>query len=184
MATDVQISGEITFNRQLTHDYPLGSYISGALEGGDRHARVSLVFAQKSWIDNSFTDALNGPAAIARYDQSASPIEITNAGGTSERWVLEFTSSTQYRVIGEHVGVIATGDINTVCSPLNPATGKPFMTIRPLGFGMGWVPGNILRINTVGAIYSFWGVRTIQAGPETGIEHSFSILARGGVDRP
>jgi hypothetical protein len=27
-------------------------------------------------------------------------------------------------------------------------------------------------------------VRTIQPGPETGIEHSFSILARGDVNRP
>jgi hypothetical protein len=56
-------------------------------------------------------------------------------------------------VIGEHVGVIATGDINSVCSPLNPATGKPYFTIDPLGWGSGWAVGNILRINTVGAIY-------------------------------
>ncbi len=112
------------------------------------------------------------------------PIEITNAGGSTERWVLEFTSTTQFRVIGEHVGVIATGDINAVCSPLNPATGKPYFTIKPLGWGSGWAVGNILRINTVGAIYPFWVVRTIQPGPETGIEHSFSILARGDVNRP
>ena len=44
--------------------------------------------------------------------------------------------------------------------------------------------GNILRINTVGALYPFWVVRTIQPGPETGIEHNFSLLARGDVNRP
>ena len=87
-------------------------------------------------------------------------------------------------MIGEHVGVIATGDINTVCAPINPATKKPYFSIPVLGWGSGWVPGNIVRINTVGAIYSFWAVRTIQAGPESGIEHSFAVLARGGVDRP
>ena len=185
VATDVQISGEITFNRALTHDYPKdGTYVSSALQASDRRARVSLDFVQQSWVDNAWADAPAGPAIPAKYDQSVSPIAITNAGGSTERWVLQFTSTTQFRVIGEHVGVIATGDINTVCSPLNPATGKPYFTIDPLGWGSGWAVGNILRINTVGAIYPFWVVRTIQPGPETGIEHSFSILARGDVNRP
>ena len=184
MATDVQISGEITFNRQLTHDYPLGSYISGALEGGDRHARVSQVFDQNTWDSATWSDAPVGNVAVASYDQGISPIEVTNAGCTTERWIVHFTSNTQFRVIGEHVGVIATGDINTVCAPINPATKKPYFSIPVLGWGSGWVPGNIVRINTVGAIYSFWAVRTIQAGPESGIEHSFAVLARGGVDRP
>lgn len=184
-ATDVQISGEITFNRALTHDYPKdGTYVSSALQASDRRARVSLAFAQKTWVDNAWSDALMGQEPPAKYDQAVSPIEITNAGGSTERWVLEFTSTSQFRVIGEHVGVIATGDINSVCSPVNPATGKPYFTIQPLGWGSGWAVGNILRINTVGAIYPFWVVRTIQPGPETGIEHSFSILARGDVNRP
>jgi hypothetical protein len=42
VATDVQISGEITFNRALTHDYPKdGTYVSSALQASDRRARVS-----------------------------------------------------------------------------------------------------------------------------------------------
>ncbi|MBS3018688.1 hypothetical protein DJFAAGMI_01420 [Comamonas sp. PE63] len=185
VATDVQIAGEITFNRALTHDYPKdGTYVSSALQASDRFARVSLVFEQQTWIDNAWADAPSGPGIAAKYDQSVSPIEITNAGGSTERWVLQFTSTSQFRVIGEHVGVIATGDINSVCSPVNPATGKPYFTIKPLGWGSGWAVGNILRMNTVGAIYPFWVVRTIQPGPETGIEHSFSILARGDVNRP
>ena len=184
-ATDVQISGEITFNRALTHDFPKdGTYVSSALQASDRRARVSLVFAQQTWIDNVWVDAPNGPVPPAKYDQGVSPIEITNAGGSTERWVLQFTSTTQFRVIGEHVGVIGTGDINTVCAPVNPATGKPYLTIDPLGWGIGWAVGNILRINTVGALYPFWVVRTIQPGPETGIEHNFSLLARGDVNRP
>ena len=185
VATDVQISGEITFNQALTHDYPKdGTYVSSALQASDRRARVSLDFVQQSWVDNAWVDAPNGPIPPAKYDQGVSPIEITNAGGSTERWVLQFTSTSQFRVIGEHVGVIATGDINAVCAPLNPATGKPYFTIKPLGWGQGWAVGNILRINTVGALYPFWMVRTIQPGPETGIEHNFSILARGDVNRP
>ncbi|WP_120968633.1 hypothetical protein [Comamonas sp. lk] len=185
VATDVQISGEITFNRALTHDYPLaGTYVSSALASGDRHARVSEAFDQNTWDSATWSDALQGAAAVAGYDESVTPILVTNAGATTERWALHFTSSTQFRVIGEHVGIIATGDINTDCAPLNPTTGKPYFLIKALGWGQGWIPGNILRINTVGAIYPFWVVRTIQPGPETGIEHRFSLLARGDVNRP
>ena len=184
MAVDVQITGEIRFNRPLTHDYPAGSYVSGALEAGDRHARVSLVFPQNSWDNATWADAPSGAQPPAKYDQSVSPIEITNAGASTERWVLQFTSNTQFRVIGEHVGVIATGDINTVCAPLNPATGQPYFSIKPLGWGSGWVNGNIVRINTVGGSFPFWVVRTVQAGPETTTEHRFALLARGDVDRP
>jgi hypothetical protein len=53
-----------------------------------------------------------------------------------------------------------------------------------LGWGSGWEIGNIVRMDTVGAIFSYWAVRTVQAGPEAGIEHSFALLARGDVDRP
>ena len=113
VAADVQISGEITFNRALTHDYPVsGTYVSSALQASDRRARVSLDFVQQTWVDNAWADAPMGPAIAAKYDQSVSPIAITNAGGSTERWVLQFTSTSQFRVIGEHVGVIAMGDIN------------------------------------------------------------------------
>jgi hypothetical protein len=42
----------------------------------------------------------------------------------------------------------------------------------------------MLRFNTVGAMTPVWVVRTIQQGPNTGIQHSFTLLSRGDVDRP
>ena len=80
--------------------------------------------------------------------------------------------------------MIATGSINEDCSPINPATNEPYFTIRALGWGTGWSTGNILRINTVGALFPLWVVRTIQQGPESGLDYSFSLLTRGDVDRP
>ena len=81
-------------------------------------------------------------------------------------------------------GVIGTGNINTDCSPINPATGEPYFTIREAGWGTGWSIGNILRINTVGALFPLWIIRTIQQGPESDLDYSFSLLTRGDVDRP
>jgi len=82
------------------------------------------------------------------------------------------------------VGVIATGTTTTVCAPINPASGTPYFTIPAAGWGLGWSTGNVFRFNTVGAYFPVWVVRTIQQGPETVTQDSFTLLIRGDVDRP
>jgi hypothetical protein len=56
--------------------------------------------------------------------------------------------------------------------------------VGALGWGLGWSVGNVLRFNTVGAMTPVWVVRTVQQGPNTGVEHSFTLLSRGDVNRP
>lgn len=184
MLSDVQINGRINFNRQLTHDYPVpGSYVSGALVAGDLFARTSMVFDQATWT-GAWEDALVGNAATGTYNTTLSPIEVTNIGAITQRWVIRFTNTTTFEVIGENVGVIATGNTSTDLAPLNPSVGHPYFVLRAVGWGSGWSPGNILRINTVGAMFPIQIVETIQAGPETGTRHQFTLLIRGDVDTP
>ena len=95
--------------------------------------------------------------------------QVTNAGAITERWAVQFTNTTAFQVIGEHVGVIATGTTANDLAPINPATAKPYFTLRALGWGSGWAAGNVLRFNTVGALFPVWIVRTIQQGPESAI---------------
>ena len=183
-----QISGELTFTRALTHNYPVTSpptsYVSSALISADLKARVSVVFDQQTWNGTSWLDALSGTAATGTFNDVLSPIVVTNKGAITERWALQFTSTTTFNLIGEHVGVIAMGSINSDLAPINPATGAAYFTLHAVGWGIGWAAGNILRINTVGAMFPVWVVRTIQQGPNTGTEHSFTLLSRGDVDRP
>jgi len=179
-----QINGEISFTRPLTHDYPIGSYVSSALlasGSGDMFARVSLLFDQATW-NGTFADAISGSAATGTFNSAQYPIVVTNRGARTERWVVQFTSSTAFNVIGENVGVIAVGTINSNCAPVNPATSVPYFTIPALGWGSGWSTGNVLRFNTVGAEFPVWVVRTVQQGPETVPNDSFTILIRGDVD--
>lgn len=42
----------------------------------------------------------------------------------------------------------------------------------------------MLRFNTVGAMFTYNVIRTVQAGPEAGADYAFSLLTRGDVDRP
>ena len=184
LITDVGIDGSLKFGRQVTHAYPVpGSYVSSALMTGDLRSRNSVLFDQASW-DGSWVDTQVGSAATGTYNDILSPIEVSNVGASTERFALRFTSTTAFQIIGEHVGVIGTGTITTDTSPINPATSEPYFTVRALGWGTGWSVGNILRINTVGALFPLWIARTVQPGPEAGINYSFSLLTRGSVDRP
>ena len=181
---DAQISGELSFTRALTHNYPSGtSYVSSALIAGDLRARVERVFDQSTW-NGSWSDDLAGSQATATYNHAVFPVTVTNAGAVTERWIVRFTSTTAFEVIGENVGVIATGNTSTDCEPLNPVTEAPYFKIQALGWGSGWAAGNVLRINTIGAQFPVWVVRTVQQGPETINDDSFTLLVRGDVDAP
>ncbi|MBH2008092.1 MAG: hypothetical protein I8H71_00425 [Xanthomonadaceae bacterium] len=179
-----QITGAVVLTRPITHDYPLGSYLSSALMCGDMKARVSMLFDQASWDGITWMDDVNGDPSMATFNDTLAPVLVTNIGAITERWAIRMDSDITFTVIGEHVGVIATGTTGTACAPINPSTGFPYFTINYLGWGSGWSVGNILRINTVGAIYPFWALRTIQQGPEAGIDYDFTILTRGDINRP
>lgn len=182
---DTQITGEITFTRPMTHNYPVpGSYVSSALVASDLFSRVSLIFDQASWVGNTWGDAVNGSAATATFNNTTYPIVVTNRGCLTERWLVQFTGTTSFQVIGENVGVIAVGNTSADCAPNNPATGVPYFTIPALGWGSGWSTGNILRFNTIAAGFPVWVVRTIQQGPETVTDDDFTLLIRGDTNTP
>ena len=182
--SDVQINGQLAFTRPITHAYPLGSYISSALVTQDLKARVSVFFDQATWNGTTWEDLVIGSAAPATYNDILAPFVVTNTGAVTERWAIRFTNSTAFEIIGEHVGVIAVGSTALLTAPNNPATNSPYFTIPAIGWGTGWTVGNILRFNTVGALFPVWAVRTIQQGPETVVSDKFTILVRGDVDRP
>ena len=136
-----------------------------------------------SWT-GEWADSVVGDVALGTYNDTLAPIVVTNAGALTERWALIFTSTTQFRIVGEKVGQIGTGDINTETAPINPITGVPYFVLPALGWGAGWAAGNVLRVNTIGAELPVWVVRTVQQGPETVTDDAFTLLVRGDVDNP
>jgi len=182
LITDVQVSGQVSINAQLSQDYPAGEAVfCSAVLHGDLRARVYNLFHQASWT-GAWSDERIGSDTTAKYNDIAYPIEITNQGSIQERWRVSFTSSTFFQVIGESVGVIGTGDISSDCAIANPATGAPYFTIRKDGWGSGWSAGSQMRFNTDGAQAPFWVARTILSGPATAEEDSFATQNRGDAD--
>ena len=183
LVSDAQLDGTLSLTRQLTHDFGTGSYVSSALVIGDMTSRVPIVFDQATW-SGVFSDTLSGSAATASFNSVLAPILVTNEGALTERWAVQFTNTTAFNVIGEHVGVIATGNTSTTCAPNNPMTGAPYFTLTATGWGSGWAAGNVLRFNTVGALYPVWIARTIQQGSPSDTSDSFTVLIRGDIDTP
>ena len=181
---DVQINGDIATVGQLAHDFPAGSTVSSAITPQTLRARVSQLWDQQTWDGISWKDSIVGNPAPATYNDTLAPVELTNAGALTERFALRFTNSNTYECIGEHVGFIGTGSINTDFAPLNPVGDAPYFTLRALGWGSGWAAGNVLFVHIVGAISPFACIRTVQMGPPAGIDYSFELLGRGDVDRP
>lgn len=186
---DVQINGTLTLTKSLSHHFPAGSVVSSALYAGTIRSRVSHLFDQATIDAVSWSDALVGNQAPAQYNDTAFPIEVTNAGALSERWLLKFTNTTTVEVIGEHVGNLGTFPIASDIAPVNPNTrtdthsGVPYFTVKAGGWGAGWAVGNGLRINTVGAMQPFACIRTVQPSEAAGTDYTFGLTVRGDIDR-
>ncbi len=183
LVSDVQINGQLTLTRPVTHDYPADETgVSSALVIGDLFAHASRAFDQQTWT-GEWSDDLIGSDTTAEYNDTQYPISVSNDGATEERWLVRFTAPTTVDVIGETSGQIATGlSISTAIAPLNPATGQPYFTIEPGGWGAGWSTGNCLRFNTYAANYPLWLARTVKQGPAQGATDSFRLQIRGDAD--
>ena len=184
LCSSADISGQLKFTRSLTHEFPADtSFVSSAIPFGDLFARAYGDFEQATWT-NVWQDSIIGSAIIPQYNTALFPIAVTNRGAIKERWLILFTSTTAFRIIGESVGEIGTGNTGTTTSPVNPATSTPYFTLEAAGWGSGWSVGNCLRFNTDACGTPLWAVRTVLQGPASVESDKFTLAFRGDVDRP
>lgn len=181
LLTDVQINGQVSLAAPLLRSYPKeGSYLSTAMLYGDLQARVTNLFDQQTWT-NVWQSTVIGSGATAQYNDLDYPVEVLNSSAVTERWRINFTSSTAFQVIGENLGVIATGTTAADLQPINPLTGLAYFTLRAAGWGSGWATGNQLRFDTIAAAPPTWLARCVLPGAAlTG--DSFDAQLRGDAD--
>ena len=180
---DVQINGQLTFTKPVTHNYDAeNSIVGSALVINDMQARYTRKFVQPTW-GNLWTDEAVGGAISANYNDALYPIAVTNNGNIQERWALVFTDATNFRCVGEYSGQIGTGNVNTDFAPINPVTSVPYFKVKKEGWGSGWASGNVLRFNTIAATYPVWVIRTVKQSEPAVLSDQFQIMLRGDIDR-
>lgn len=183
---EVRIDGKVRLTQPVGYAFPAGAVFSTALRQGDRFARVSRVYDQASWNGTTWYDGVDPTKgeATATYNASGVPIDVSNLGAITERWALRMRADgITFDLIGQHLGQIASGTINADFSPVNTAAGAPYMTVRAAGWGSGWVGGNVLFIDTIGAEAQIAVVRCTQPSSPAGIDDSAWLVQRGDVAR-
>lgn len=181
---DVQISGQITFTKPMTHNYDAENTIVGsALVIDEMQARYTNLFVQQSW-NSVWSDEPSGTPISARYNDALYPIEVTNKGAIQERWAFIFSDSTNFKCVGEYTGELEARGTTTVdYAPINPVTGVPYFRIKKEGWGAGWSNGNVMRENTIAANFPVWAIRTVKQSEPAVISDQFQIMLRGDIDR-
>lgn len=182
LITGITQAGVITTSLPVSHDFPTtGTYVSSALLIGNMSARLIAPFDQQTWT-GVWSDALIGNATLANYNNTLYPIQVNNLGTQQDRWAILFQTATTFIVIGELSGVIAVGNINEDCAPLNHSTNAPFFLIDYRGWGAGWSAGYVMRFNTIAANYPIDLVRSIQQGEPTVMTDNFKLIVRGNAE--
>lgn len=183
---EARIDGKVRLTEPVGYAFPAGAVFSTALRQKDRFARVSRVYSQASWSGTTWYDGVD-PAkgeAAAKYSHAGVPIEVTNRGAITERWALRMRSDgVTFDLIGQHLGQIANGTINADFAPINVAAGAPYLTVRAAGWNTGWVQGNVLFVDTVGAEGQIALVRCTQPSSPAVLDDSFWLVQRGSVAR-
>lgn len=184
LVSDVDISGWLTVTRPFSHNFPKDeTRVSGVLLGGDRQARYTNLFEQATWT-GVWSDSRIGNDIPASYNDVDYPIEVSNKGTVSQRWRIQFTSSTAFTLTGESIGQIAIGSTSEPLAPINPNTGLPYFVLDEAGWGSGWAAGNVVRFNTVGTEFGVWVVRTVQQSDLASANDRFTFALLGNVDTP
>lgn len=177
----LDIDGTLTLMFPLKHDYEAEtSYVSSVLLGGDLKVRVSVPFTQRNW-DGVWRDTPNGSELLNRLNVKDYPVKLTDDGAITERWMIRWTSASQFELYGETLGFVLKADVLTDLAPINPATKKPYFTLPKEAFGANapWAAQDVIRFNTWGTLLPFWVLRAVQPNSDEAMSDGFKMTLFG-----
>lgn len=177
----LDIDGTLTLMFPLKHSYEADtSYVSSVLLGGDLKVRTSVPFTQRNW-DGVWRDTPNGSELLNRLNVKDYPIKLTDDGAINERWLIRWTSASQFELYGETLGFVLKADVLTDLAPINPATKKPYFTLPKEAFGTNapWAAQDVIRFNTWGTLLPFWVLRAVQPNSDEAMSDGFKMTLFG-----
>lgn len=179
---EVDIDGTLSLLFPTKNHYPIeDTYVSSVLVAGDLKVGVSVPFTQTNW-DNVWRDEAHGASLLNKLNIKDYPFLLTDDGAISERWMLKFSSPTQFDLYGETLGFVLRADTLTDLAPINPATKKPYFTLPKQAFGnqAPWRAQDVIRFNTQGTLMPVWALLSVQpSADDFGEEDGFTMCLYG-----
>ncbi len=180
--TRVDLSGRVDLEFAPDWDIPSGAKVSTGMIIGDLQGRVTSMFTQGAWdVNHAWVDSTPNTTPTAIYNHDEFPVAVSNRS-TTDSYAIIFTSPTVYKILSKGRGQLAQ-DISTATdyTLVNLVTNEPEFTIYHLGFGTGWVPGNVLRIDIEGG-KAVWDLAlTVQPGNHAITVDRLTLEFAGGV---
>lgn len=164
---DLDIDGTLSLLFPTNRDYPIeDTYVSSLSIGDDLAVRVSVPFTQRSW-NNVWQDTPVGDQLLNKLKLTDYPMILTDDGAITDKWMIKFTSGSQFELYSEALGFVGKFDTLTNLAPINPATGKPYFTIDKRAFGTDtpWAVQDVIRFNTWGTLMPVWVLCAVQPNP-------------------
>jgi hypothetical protein len=182
IAQRVDIAGRIDLVNAPNWTIPAGASVSSALIIGDLQGRLASIFTQGSWdTNNPWVSSTPNTTPTAVYNNTEFSIAVTNRS-TTDSYALIFTDSTHYKIESKGRGELATNIPTTSDYTLvNLITGEDEFTIYHLGFGTGWIPGNVIRLDIQGAKFPWNLALTCQPGNHAIVVDHLTLEFAGGV---
>lgn len=161
---EVDIDGTLSLLFPTKNSYPIeDTYVSSVLVAGDLKVGVSVPFTQTNW-DNVWRDEAHGASLLNKINIKDYPFLLTDNGAINEKWMIKFSSPTQFDLYGETLGFVLRADTLTDLAPINPATKKPYFTLPKQAFGnqAPWRAQDVIRFNTQGTLMPVWALLSVQ----------------------
>lgn len=184
----INFSGNnLNLQNSLQNNYSTSAKCCAALLLGNLQSKAKNLFSQETFdLGNPlWSNTKQGDNSIGQYNVAAYPVILNNKSSITERWAVYFNSPTTVTVVGETVGTVLVNHNIALngndLSPINPLTSLPYFTLEQIGFGAGWVQGNVIRFNTDGASHHFFVCRRVKPGVSPNEEDYFDIECRGDI---
>lgn len=143
-------------------------------------AKVCRIYRHSTSLAPGFS--LVSQSGTGSYDFTGYPLQLNNLGSISQRWTVDYISTSQASVSGDDVGALGTFALNADIEPINAFTGQPYFTLQAGGHGSSHVAGDKLIFDTTGAELHYFVVRDVPPG--TGVISLEDISTSYGVESP
>lgn len=155
-----------------TGDQAAITLTTGVLNNFTTNAAVASVIVDTVNVNPRFDNVVKS-FSTSTFDETTYPI-LTNNLGTDEQTVtLTFTSATEFSVLSDKHGTLASGTVSTDYAPVNSLVSEPYFVIQAAAWGGTHTVGETLQFQVHPAAIPVWVGQQVYAGAGTGTDTTF-----------